>query len=144
MNISVELTAIVGSVENAWYQQMERARRSATAAATGRAVDIDEDAFDEDDLEREINPDGEPDTDTDEGPAPDALAINPNVPEPAGLTYSVMVFENDIREIYARRHAQNRPGSRIVYRSGAPRIVKETYEEIKAKFAAARRALSAD
>jgi hypothetical protein len=144
MNLSVELTAIVGGIENAWYQQMERARRNATALAGGRAVDISEDAFDEDDLEREVNPNGEPDEDTDEGPATAAPAIDPNVPEPAGMTYAVLVFENDIREIYARRHAQNRPGSRIVYRSGAPRIVKETYEEIKAKFEEARRALRAD
>jgi hypothetical protein len=140
MNIFVELTAVVGSIENEWYRQQERARRNTTALASGRAVDLDEDAFDEDDLEREINPDGEPDTDTDEGAAPDAPTIDPNIPVPAGMYYSVDVFENDIREIYARRHAEGRPGSRIVYRSGAPRIVKETLEEVRAKFKAARRA----
>lgn len=142
MNICVELTAVDIAKENAYYQLMARARQNALAVAGGRAVDLNEDDFDEDDLEREINPDGEPDEDTDEGAEAGAPAIEPSVPVPAGMYHPTLIFENDIREIYPRRHAQNRPGSRIVYRSGAPRIVKETFEEVKAKFANARLALT--
>lgn len=143
MNLFVELTAIDISKENEWYNQMERARRQATATSGGRAVDFNEDDFDEDDLEQPVDPEGEPDEDTDEGAAPDAPPP-PTIDPPAGTFHPTMVFENDIREIYPRRHRDNRAGSRIVYRSGQPRLVRETYEEIKAKFVAARREAAAN
>lgn len=142
MNLFVELTAIDVHKEDQWYLDMERTRNQALANSGSRDVDYDE--FDEDDLENAINPEGAPAEDTDEGAEPGTVAETPTINPPAGTFYSTMVFENDIREIYGRRHRQNRPGSRIVYRSGQPRLVKETYEEIKAKFAAARRSDSSE
>ena len=132
MNRGVELTAIGISAENAWYQAIRENRAVASGQANFRDVD-----FDEDDLERPIDPDGAPDEDSeDDGdPVPAAAPASPSNP-PAGVFSPVMVFENDVREFYARRHRDGRPGTRIVYRSGAPRLVKETYEEVKAKFAA--------
>ena len=61
-----------------------------------------------------------------------AVALDISNP-PAGVYSPIMVFENDLREYYPRRG--ERSGTRLVYRSGAARPVKETYEEVKAKFA---------
>lgn len=54
---------------------------------------------------------------------------------PAGMYFPVMVFDVDLREYYPRK--EGREGTRLVYRNGAARIVKETFAEVKAAFAAA-------
>jgi len=133
MNRGIELTGIHPRSEDAWYAAMRRAREEQERAASNAPLD-----FDEDDLERPINPDGAPDSDSeDDGEsAPPPPQTAPDQEAPVGVYFSVMVFENDIRELYPRRHREGRPGTRIVYRSGAPRLVKESYEEVKAKFAA--------
>lgn len=115
MNRFVDLTAINLSAESEWMRNL----RSGSATAFR---DID---FSEDDLEREM-PQAE------EAPAPD-VDVDVSNP-PAGVYTPIMVFENDVREIYPRRG--NRVGTRIVYRNGAARPVKESFAEVKAAFAA--------
>lgn len=128
MNRPIELTAIDGKKETAWLNDLRRA-----AQPEGfREVD-----FDEDDLERPVNEDEESET-----PAAPATPLDTSSP-PAGVYSPIMVFENDLREIYPRKGDRAGMGSRIVYRSGANRRVKESYEEIKAKFAAMNEAPAA-
>ena len=119
-NRSVELTAIDLSKESAWLNAL---RRNAQPAAF-REVE-----FSEDDLERPVTT-GTEEEETVAAPAAPLDTSNP----PEGVYSPIMVFENDLREYYPRRG--ERSGTRLVYRSGAARPVKESYDEVKAKFAA--------
>ena len=122
MNRFVELTAIDLDKETRWLRELARQQAE---ASEGRAVNFRDVDFSEDDLERPI-------AQSEEAPAPDADTDLSNPPE--GVYTSILVFENDIRELYPRRG--DRQGTRIVYRSGAARPVKESYAEVKAAFAA--------
>lgn len=113
-NRCFELTAIDLQKEQRWLEELRRSQ------SVNPARDVD---FEEDDLERPI-------PEAQEAPAPDADADLSNPPE--GVYSPILVFENDIREIYPRRG--NRSGTRIVYRSGAARPVKEAWEVVKAMF----------
>lgn len=116
MNRAITLTAIDLDAEKEWLNNLRRASQPAAF----RNVE-----FAEDDLERPIVED-------DEAPAP---AANLDLSNPPNGVYSeILVFENDIREIYPRRG--DRTGTRIVYRSGAARPVKESFADVKAKFSA--------
>jgi hypothetical protein len=119
MNRSVELTAIVRSVETQWLNDLRRAQQPTNF----RNVE-----FNEDDLERET------DDDEEEIVAPSAPLDTSN--PPTGMTFPITVFENDLREYYGRRSDRAGMGTRLVYRSGQSRVVRESYEEVKAKFAA--------
>jgi hypothetical protein len=116
-NRCFRLTAINLRLEERWLTDLRNNR----ATTSFREVD-----FVEDDLERPI-PQAE------EAPAPDSGVDLSN--PPAGVYEPVLVFENDIREVYARRGG--RFGTRIVYRSGAARPVKESFAEVSAMLAAA-------
>jgi hypothetical protein len=105
------LTAINLELEKRWLANLRNNR-----VTNFREID-----FAEDDLERPI-PQAE------EAPAPDADVDMSN--PPAGVYEEILVFENDIREIYRRRGGRN--GTRIVYRSGAARPVKEGFDYVKA------------
>lgn len=113
----VELTAIDLNAERSWL-------RAVAEATSGGARTVD---FDEDDLEQPLR-------DPDEGTAPAPAASTDPATAPAGTYYAIAVFESDLREFYARKG--NRTGTRLVYRNGAARPVKETYNDVKAKFAA--------
>lgn len=102
---SVELTAIDLSIE----------RGIRNSAITGR--DEDEGGEHLDDLEQPVPVNA---------PAPDGA-------EPVGLYFPVMIYEGDVREYYPRK--SGRSGTRIVFNNGAARPVKESYSEVKAKFA---------
>jgi hypothetical protein len=115
-NRAFQLTAINLALEERWLTDLRNNR-----ATNFREVD-----FAEDDLERPI-PQAE------EAPAPDTGVDLSN--PPAGVYETILVFENDIREIYARRG--RRTGTRIVYRSGAARPVKETLAQVMAMLAQA-------
>jgi hypothetical protein len=70
-----------------------------------------------DDLERPVATPADPDTDP---------------------YFPITVNVDDVREYYPRHGQVNgrpRIGTRIVYMNGAARPVKETYDEVKAKFA---------
>lgn len=58
------------------------------------------------------------------------------IPQPAPQTFLVTINVDDIREFYPRKGS--RPGTRIVFRNGAARPVKESYADVRAKIAAAR------
>ena len=120
-NRSVELTAIDLPKERDWLNAQ---RRNAQPAAF-REVE-----FNEDDLERPMTTGAE--DEGDDTPSTEAPIDFSN--PPSGVYSPIMVFENDLREYYPRRG--ERSGTRLVYRSGAARPVKESYEEVKAKFAA--------
>ena len=106
----VELTAIDTAVEARWLTLQN-------APPSDGALD-----FDEDDLELPVS--GEP-----VAPAP-LVSSDP----PEGMYSRIVVMPTDIREFYARKYGK--AGTRIVYCNGAARIVKEVYEEVKAKFEA--------
>ena len=55
------------------------------------------------------------------------------LPAPEGLYFPIAVFVDDVKEFYPRKG--DKPGTRIVYKNGAARPVKETYAEVKAAFA---------
>lgn len=125
-NRFIEVQAVNHADETAWFQQLQRA---ATPAAH-RSVDIDED-----DLERAaVPPMREDDEDTvNVTPGTTMDISNP----PVGVYSPMIVFENDVRCVNARRG--NRAftnGARITFRSGQSVRTRESYEEIKAKFAA--------
>jgi hypothetical protein len=125
MNRSVELTAIDLGKEAAWLNDLRRAAQPAEF----RNVE-----FVEDDLERPIQSSDE----NDEGEESTGVTVPAGVDQsspPPGVFYPIQVFENDIREYYTRRQ-EGRVGTRIVYRSGAARPVRETYEQVKTLFAA--------
>ena len=126
-NRFVQLTAINGKREAVWLSSLARSQQP---------PEFREVEFNEDDLERPIN-DDEGD-DAPEAAAPAAITVDMSNP-PAGIFSPIAVAENDIREMYPRRGdvaGVPRVGTRIVYRSGQPRLVKETFEEVTAMFAA--------
>lgn len=49
------------------------------------------------------------------------------------MFFPITVYEDELREFYPRKAPL--VGTRIVYKSGAARPVKELYAEVKAKFA---------
>jgi hypothetical protein len=105
----LEFTAIDLDKEKAWRRAKEAAR--ATALASFRAVE-----FAEDDLEQPVAQSAEQEV---------------IVPEPEGLYFPVTVNPLMLREYYPRRN--DLVGTRLVYKSGAARPVKELYAEVKAK-----------
>lgn len=109
------LTAVDIKKETAFIRAQQRA-----GDQNFRAVEIDED-----DLEQPVDPD-----EADEVPA----APTPGL-EPAGMYFPVTVFFSELREFYQRKGGK--PGTRIVYRNGAARIVKEVYSEVQAKLVSA-------
>lgn len=110
----IELTGIDLDKEKFWKRAKEQARTSASASF--RQVE-----FVEDDLEQPIAQDA-------------AEVIVPEIPEPAGLYFPVTINPLMLREYYPRRN--DLVGTRLVYKSGAARPVKELYDEVKAKIAA--------
>lgn len=90
------------------------------ASAAGRELD-----FTEDDLEQ---------------PIANAAAVNTAIAEaltnaPVGVYYPVAINADEIREFYPRKGA--RAGTRIVFKNGAARPVKELFAEVKTAFEAA-------
>lgn len=69
-----------------------------------------------------------------ERPVAEAPPAVTEVGEPESLYFPVTIYEDDIREFYPRK--KGKTGTRIVYKNGAARPVKETYAEVKDKFAA--------
>ncbi len=126
-NRFVQLTEINLNVERTWLNDLVRN----TQPAGFREVE-----FNEDDLERPTGSDGDND---EPAPAEASPATVDTSNPPSNMLSPIAIFENDIREFYPRRGSiagVPRVGTRIVYRSGAARPVKETYEEVKAMFAA--------
>ena len=65
----------------------------------------------------------------------------PLLPAPEIQTFPVSIPLEAIREYYPRRPGRDgslRTGTRIVFLNGSARPVQETYDEVKAKIAAAR------
>lgn len=113
MSKSATLTAIDLEMEK------DHLRRLRTNISVGSRV------LSEDDLEQPIT---EP---------PAAPQPAPEVPE--GVYYPIQVYQDDLREYYPRRPSRDgqiRVGTRLIYRNGAARPVKETFEEVKRLFAA--------
>lgn len=77
----------------------------------------------EDDLEQPISP----------APAAAPATCAPFA-TPESACFPAMICLDDVREFYPRQGGW-RQGTRIVFKNGAARPVKETYDEIKAKFA---------
>jgi hypothetical protein len=107
----VELTAVQLNEEREWL-----ATRG--IRVSGRDLDLQSDGPEEDDLEQPI-----------ERAAP---ATEDAFPPPSGVYYSVMVNPDDVREFYPRKAPLE--GTRIVYKNGAARPVKELFAEVKAAF----------
>lgn len=61
----------------------------------------------------------------------------PEIPE--GMYFPVTVYDDEIREYYPRQKSE-RTGTRIVFKNGSARPVKESYEEVKAKLRVASNA----
>lgn len=114
----VELTAIDLRKEKEWLLAQRQ-----TSSSAVRELD-----FNEDDLEMPIQ--GE---EIEEVVATVAAASDPSL-APDGMYYTIAVFEGDLREFYARKGS--RTGTRLVYKNGAARPVKEAYAEVKKLFAA--------
>lgn len=104
---AIEVMAVNTRMETEWLRAQQ--------GAAFRAVD-----FEEDDLEMATGQ-SEP------------VTASTGVPE--GMYFKVTVFTNDVREFYARK--DNRQGTRIVYRSGAARPVKQSYDQVLAAFTTA-------
>lgn len=118
----IEVTAIDAPKEKAFLRQQQQAAL-ASGRSAGRVVE-----FDEDDLEQPLTRDPD-EIDTPTPPPP------PAGEPPAGVYWPCTIFLSDIREMYPRKGGA--VGTRIIYRSGAFRLVRETYDEVKAKVVAA-------
>lgn len=73
----------------------------------------------------------EQETDDLENPVESAPAAAPA--EPPSIFFPITINPEDVREFYPRK--RGRVGTRIVYKNGAARPVKELYAEVVAKFA---------
>ena len=67
-----------------------------------------------------------------ERPAPETTPAEVTLPD--SVYFPDMIDATDVREFYPRRK-EGRTGTRIVFKNGAARPVKEAYAEMKAKFA---------
>jgi hypothetical protein len=101
----VTLTAVDDAREKTWLHTLE--------AIANRALDLDED-----DLELPI-------TNGTANPA-----IPPATEAPEGVYWPVDINPDDVREYYPRR--EGRSGTRIVYKNGAARPVRESIAEVRA------------
>jgi hypothetical protein len=63
---------------------------------------------------------------------PVAPATEDAFPPPSGVYYPCAVNPDDVREFYPRKGA--RTGTRIVFKNGAARPVRELFAEVKAAF----------
>jgi hypothetical protein len=116
----VSLTAIDTRKEAAWIRSRQAANDSSV-----RLVEIEED-----DLEQPASRD------------PDEADDAPDMPqdatpglEPAGLYFPVDINIEDLREYYPRKAGKT--GTRLVFRNGAARPVKELYNDVRLAIAAA-------
>jgi hypothetical protein len=114
----VTLMAIDTRKEATFIRQQQAANN-----ASYRNVEIDED-----DLEQPTSRD--PD-EADEAPAEETA---PGL-EPAGLYFAVDVNAEDLREYYPRKGGKT--GTRLVFKNGAARIVKELMPDVREKIASA-------
>lgn len=114
----VPLTAIDTRKEATWIRQQQAANN-----ASFRNVEIDED-----DLER---PNAR---DPDEADEVSTEEVAPGL-EPAGLYFLIDVNVEDLREYYPRKGGKT--GTRMVFKNGAARIVKELIADVRTKIASA-------
>jgi hypothetical protein len=122
MKKSIELTAVDLDLERGFLAAQQRTAPSLYAVPNG---DEDDEAGDLADIGDELEQ------------QPSAVVVAPAATTapvaPEGLYFPVTIYEDDVREFYQRKGG--RSGTRIVYKNGAARPVKESYAEVKAAFA---------
>lgn len=112
-------------IEVTGVQLAEERRWLATRGirVSGRDLDLNVDEVDEDEVD-----------DLEQPIARAAPATEDAFPPPTGVYYPVMINPEEVREYYPRKGALT--GTRIVFKNGAARPVKELFAEVKALFAA--------
>lgn len=126
MTKMIQLTAIDSDRETSWLRQIGV---NAAREADENSRDLDDDSdFTDDELDRAPARTAAPQ------PAPTRQVIADPATAPEGTYFPVMVNPEDLREFYPRR--DGRTGTRLVYKNGSARPVRETFADVVAALAA--------